>query len=195
MENEHALSPERKEVLPLPTGIFNLEKLSHEHLIALIESLYEAMSPEDDANDEPKPGDRKAGEVGWILEQDLKALAEADPDKAYELFEALSTQGRSWSKQVAMDTLGDPLAKHFTDVGDLEKRSAIVDRWVSFLDDENRHVRDSVHGHLFGLVDIAEERPDWLDEPTAVHIASELEFRQDGYRSHGRDAGVGPERN
>ena len=153
MEHEHASTPEHKEIT-LPTGVFNLEKLPPEHLISLIEAVYEASAPKED----PSTGDHMAGEVYGIIGQDLEALAETSPEKAYELYEALTANGVNWSKQMAIDRLAIPLAKHYAETGETEKRRAIIDRWVSLLDDDNEEVRLGVDEALALLEDEEIER-------------------------------------
>lgn len=171
MEHEHPSTPERLEEA-LPTGIFNLEKLPPKHLMSLIEALYEAMSPGED----PSAGDLRAGEVGTILEHDLETLAKTSPEKAQELYDALTADGANWSKQVAVDVLAEPLAKNYTETGEKDKRHAVIERWVSLLDDENDEVREAVE---LSLTMLLEEDPDWLDEPTAWEIAGEKKLRRD----------------
>ena len=174
MDHEHPSTPERQKEA-LPTGIFNLERLPPEYIMSLIEALYEAMSPKE----EPSAGDPTAGAVGAILERDLEALAETSPDKAQELFEVMTAEGVNWSKQVAADVFAEPLAKHYTETGEMDKRRAVIERWVSLLDDENDEVREAVE---LSLTMLLEDDPEWLDEPTAWEIVGEMKLREESRR-------------
>jgi len=174
MEHEHPSTSELLEEAP-PTGIFNLEKLPPKYLISLMEALYEAGSPKE----EPSAGDHTAGEVGWIVEQDLEALAKTSPDKAQELYNAIIKSGVNWSKQVAVDVLAEPLAKHYTETGETEKRREVIERWVSLLDDKNDEVREAVELSFRMLL---EDEPEWLDEPTAWEIVGEMKLREESRR-------------
>lgn len=175
MEHEHPSTPERQKEA-LPTGIFNLEKLPPEYLMSLIEALYEAMSPK---GEESNAGDPTAGEVGAILERDLEALAETSPDKAQELFDVMTADGGSWSKQIAADVLGKVLAKHYTETGEMDKRHAVIERWASLVNDGNHEVSSGVR-ESFTL--LFEDKPEWLDEPTEWEIVGEIQLHEESRR-------------
>jgi hypothetical protein len=174
MEHEHPSTPERREEVP-PTGIFNLDKLPPKYLMSLIEALCEAASPKEDLH----AGDKKAGQVNWIVEQDLEVLAKTSPEKAQEFYDAITADGVNWSKQVAVDVLAEPLAQHYTEIGQTDKRRAVIERWVSLLDDENEEVREAVEHSLTMLL---EDEPEWLDEPTAWEIVGEMKLREESRR-------------
>lgn len=176
MEHEPASTPER--LSELPTGVFNFEKLSPEHLMALIEGLYATGIPDEESD----RGDKKAIQVAVMVEQDLQRLVERSPEKAYEFYNALTESGNKWAKSVALDALAEPLMKRLSD--DPEKRQELIERWVSLLDDEEDTVRDAAI-HTLDLV----EDDDWPDEPTAWYVAGAIERyfgRGDAYRSGGQ---------
>ncbi|MCE7009556.1 hypothetical protein LWC34_43125 [Kibdelosporangium philippinense] len=178
MEHEPTSTPERLEEEELPTGVFNFEKLPIEYLITLIKCVEGAGFPD---YDDPNKGDRKAQELGGVIERDLLNFIEQSPDKAKEFFDAFIENGNKDTKLMAVNALAEPLAIQLAN--DREKQHHVINRWTSLLHDEDEEVRDAAYETLMSL---SLEQPDWLDEPKAWEVAGEIERsrgRGDAYRS------------
>ncbi|MEV6717255.1 hypothetical protein AB0M48_35090 [Lentzea sp. NPDC051208] len=167
MNHEQMPTAEQERRYELPVDVFNLEKLSPQQVAGLVESICE-MNDEEQKTATPL---RAISDLDMIICADLERLTERSPDKALEVYSALTVTDNQWTKATGMLHIAEALVRHYD--ADSENRNLVIDSCIHMLEDREELVRNVADEILYGLIE-----EELLDDATATAVVGRMEEAQ-----------------